>query len=241
MEKGKTTDLSFYSNELQEQVQILVYTPPQFTPLNKYAYCIAQDGKDYFQLGRIARTIDELLYNGEIEPILFFGIPYQNVADRRKKYHPLGSMQKQYMRFLVYELIPFIEERFPVLHMGQSRALAGDSLAATISLLTALEYPHTFGKIMLHSPYVDENVINAVNHFSNGDLLTAYHVIGKEETFVKMTNGETADFLTPNRTLSKSLTNNIADYFYDEFDGNHTWKYWQKDIKRALTFLFPNE
>jgi len=26
--------------------------------------------------------------------------------------------------------------------------------------------------------------------------------------------------------------------FYDEFDGDHTWKYWQPDLRRALTFMF---
>ena len=46
--------------------------------------------------------------------------------------------------------------------MGSTRALIGDSLGATVSLMTALQYPHTFGKVMLQSPYVDEQSIRSL-------------------------------------------------------------------------------
>ena len=75
----------FDSKELGESLNILVYLPANFSPLYKYNLLIAQDGKDYFQLGRIARVADELLENGEIENVIIVGIPYRNVQDRRKK------------------------------------------------------------------------------------------------------------------------------------------------------------
>lgn len=240
MDKGKVQSFFINSKELNEQIEILVYLPSQFTPLYKYPYCIAQDGKDYFQLGRISRTLDELIHNGEIEPIIFFGIPYSTVEDRRNKYHPKGEMHNAYVRFLINEVVPYIEFNFPVLHMGASRALLGDSLAATISLLTSLQYPHTFGKLLLHSPYVDDSVINKVESFQDGSLLTIYHTVGTQEYEVKMTDGNVSDFLTPNRRLSEIIQQNQADYFYDEFNGNHTWKYWQEDLKRGLRYLFSN-
>ena len=43
---------------------------------------IAQDGRDYFQMGRIGRVADELLANDEIENIIIVGIPYQDRFDR---------------------------------------------------------------------------------------------------------------------------------------------------------------
>jgi enterochelin esterase-like enzyme len=27
-------------------------------------------------------------------------------------------------------------------------------------------------------------------------------------------------------------------YFYEEFNGNHTWTYWQPDLRRALKLFF---
>jgi enterochelin esterase-like enzyme len=239
MTKGTIQDLTFYSKELEEEMQILIYLPPQFTPIYKYSFCIAQDGKDYFQLGRIARTLDELIDNGEMEPILFFGIPYKTVAERHIKYHPKGEKTRNYQRFLAYELVPFIQKHYPVVDNPSGRALAGDSLAATISLMTALQYPDIFGKVMLHSPYVDELVLEQVDNFTEWSKINIYHVIGTLETAVHMTDGNTADFLSLNRQLSTKLKEKAHNYIYYEIYGNHTWKYWQKDLKRGLTQLFP--
>ncbi|WP_026566168.1 alpha/beta hydrolase [Bacillus sp. UNC41MFS5] len=236
--KGSIKELTIYSAELGEDIQLLIYLPANFSPLYKYSLLIAQDGRDYFQLGRIARLADEFLFQREIENLIIVGVPYKNVEDRRKKYHPNGSQNQQYIRFLAHELVPFLDQEFPTYHMGSTRALIGDSLGGAVSLMTALQYPHTFGKVLLHSPYVDENILSAVKNFSEGQLLQLYHVIGNQETEVQTTDGSLKDFLTPNRELSKMISEKPITYFYEEFSGNHTWKYWQPDLRRALKMLF---
>lgn len=236
--KGTIKELTIHSGELGEDIQILVYLPVNFSPLYKYSLLIAQDGQDYFQLGRIARLADEFLFQREIENLIIVGIPYKDVEDRRKKYHPSGAQNQQYIRFLAHELVPFLDQEFPTYQMGSTRALIGDSLGGAVSLMTALQYPHTFGKVLLQSPYVDENVLNSVKNFSEGQLLQLYHVIGKQETEVPTTNGMLKDFLTPNRALSNIISEKPITYFYEEFGGDHTWTYWQPDLRRALKMLF---
>ncbi|OZI13045.1 hypothetical protein CEW92_03415 [Bacillaceae bacterium SAS-127] len=238
IKRGTIQDEKIYSKELGEEIELLVYLPANFSPLYKYALLIAQDGKDYFQMGRIPRVADELLAEEEIENVIIVGVPYANVEDRRRKYHPDGEQQEAYIRFLAHELVPFLDEKYPVYHVGYGRALAGDSLAATVSLMTALRYPHTFGKVIMHSPYVDDKVLQAVETAEDYKHLSLYHVIGTGETEVKTTNGTIADFLTPNRKLHALLDKKGFDSFYDEFDGIHTWKYWQPDLKRALLRMF---
>jgi enterochelin esterase-like enzyme len=122
--------------------------------------------------------------------------------------------------------------------MGSTRALIGDSLGGAVSLMTTLQYPHTFGKVLIQSPYVDEYILNSVENFSEGQLLQLYHVIGNQETGVETTDGSLKDFLTPNRRLSKIISEKPITYFYEEFNGNHTWTYWQPDLRRALKMLF---
>ncbi len=92
---------------------------------------------------------------------------------------------------------------------------------------------------MMHSPYVNDTVIAAVDEHTLADTLSVYHVIGKQETAVKTTDGQVLDFLTPNRQLHRALKQQPITYTYDEFDGNHTWTYWQKDLPRALRSLLP--
>lgn len=236
--KGTIKELTIHSGELGEDIQILVYLPANFSPLYKYSLLIAQDGQDYFRLGRIARVADEFLFQREIENLIIVGVPYQDVDDRRKKYHPSGSQNQQYIRFLAHELVPFLDQEFPTYQMGSTRALIGDSLGGAVSLMTALQYPHTFGKVLLHSPYVDEIILKAVKNFTDGQLLQLYHVVGNQETEVQTTNGNVKDFLSPNRKLSKIISEKPITYFYEEFSGNHTWTYWQPDLRRALKMLF---
>ncbi|MBN6887504.1 enterochelin esterase-like enzyme [Cytobacillus horneckiae] len=232
--KGTITDFTFSSKVLGEDLDILVYLPGNYSPLYKYNLLIAQDGKDYFQLGRIGRTADDLLQDKEIENTIIIGIPYKSVEDRRKKYHPEGEQHEAYVRFLAHELVPYLDEKYPTYQMGMGRALIGDSLGATVSLLTALQYPHTFGTVILQSPLVNEKVMAEVENFKPSHLLNIYHVIGKGETVVKTTDGSEKDFLTPNRKLSELMKSKGFPYFYDEFDGDHTWTHWQPDLKRAL-------
>lgn len=232
--KGTIMNDSIYSASLNERIDLITYLPPAYSALYKYNILIAQDGQDYFNLGRIARVANKLHDSGQMNNTIIIGIPYKDVNDRRDQYHPNGIKHKAYLRFLAHELVPFLDEKYPTYQMGTTRALIGDSLGGTVSLLTALAYPHTFGKVMMQSPYVNEAVLQAVDKFSNPYLLDLYHVIGLKETNVATTNGKAKDLITPNRELYKLFRKRNFSIFYDEFDGDHTWTYWQKDLERAL-------
>lgn len=234
MERGTVQDITLYSNALQEDMQLLVYLPANYSPLYKYTLLIASDGKDYFQLGRIPRVADELLANQEIENLIIVGIPYKNVQDRNNKYEPTGEQHIAYLRFLAHELVPYLDENYPTYQVGMGRTLIGDSLAATVSLNAALKYPNIFGRVILQSPKVGKELMAGVENFKSAHPFTVYHVIGKGETAVKLTSGGTEDFVEPNRELNKLMKNKGFSIFYEEFDGDHTWKHWQPDLRRAL-------
>lgn len=238
MKQGKIEEITIHSKELGEDMQVLIHLPHNYSPLYKHAVLIASDGKDYIQYGRVGRVIDEFIENGEIENMIFVGIPYKSVSERRRMYHPEGDKREAYMRFLAHELVPYIDNNYPTYQVGNGRALIGDSLAATISLLTASKYPNLFGKVILHSPYVDDFVLQAVDSVKDPAAFSIYHVIGKEETEVQTVADGIQDFLTPNRTLKKVIDEKGFPYFYEEFEGNHTWKYWQPDVRRAISMVF---
>lgn len=235
---GVIKEHSFYSAALEEELTLLIYLPENYSPLYKYSLLIAQDGQDYFKLGRVGRQVEALVKDEEIEDIIVVGIPYKDVLDRREKYHPHGKKFKQYVRFLAHELVPYLDQEFPTYQIGFGRALIGDSLGATVSLLTGLAYPNTFGKLILQSPFVNEDVLQAVKDFSSPSRPIIYHQIGKKETAVKTTNGEIQDFLTPNRELSAVISEKGFSYTYEEFDGDHIWKYWQPALTPILKLMF---
>lgn len=237
--EGTLEDLEIQSSYLGDNIPLLVYLPPNYTPLSSYDLIICQDGKDYFQLGRIPRQVESLINDYEIREAIVVGVPYPSVAERRERYHPDGERAEAYRRFLAFELLPFLDNQFPTHQLASSRTLAGDSLAGTSSFLTALEYPALFGQVMMHSPYVDQYVLDAVQSHKHEQPLSIYHVIGSEETVVKLTNGEEADFLTPNNELADLLKASPCNYSFRIFQGNHTWTYWQKDLTTGLKTLLP--
>lgn len=238
MSQRKIEEVTIHSKELGEEMQVLIHLPYNYSPLYKHAVLIGSDGKDYIQYGRVGRVIDQFLENSEIESVIFVGIPYKTVSERRRMYHPEGDKREAYMRFLANELVPFIDENYSTYQVGQGRGLIGDSLAATISLLTAAKYPSLFGQVILHSPYVDDFVLETVNDVKDSSSFSIYHVIGKEETNVQTVQDGVQDFLTPNRTLNKVIQSKGFPYFYEEFEGDHTWKFWQPDVKRAIQMVY---
>ena len=236
---GKMVEEEIQSIYLNETIMLKIYKPEKFSELYKYHLCIMQDGNDYYQIGRIARLSDELHRSGDIERTIFIGIHYADKADRWKKYHPDGEQQQAYMKFLRHEVLALLDDTLPTYHMGQSRILLGDSLAGTLALQTAIQYPHTFGKVILQSPYVNQTVLDAVKNAAPMHSLDVYHTIGSNETAVTMTDDSIVDFLTPNRRLHELLTKQGAQCeYYEQANGEHTWKYWQQDLQHALTSTF---
>ncbi|RDW15966.1 alpha/beta hydrolase [Oceanobacillus chungangensis] len=237
--KGSFIVKEIQSNYLNETKAVKIYLPESFSPLNKYNICIMQDGDDYFQMGRIATLSDRLHTDGEIENTVFAGIHYKNKADRRKRYHLEGAEHDAYTNFIVREVIPMLDEIIPNLQMGRSRALIGDSLAGSFALSTAIRYPNTFGKVIMQSPYVDDALLRKVKATPNLETLDIYHTIGTAEIEALLSDEKKEDLLTPNRELFKLLQEKGTNYIYYELaDGDHTWKYWQRDMERLLKTMF---
>jgi enterochelin esterase-like enzyme len=238
LDKGTVKEITFFSNALNEELELLIYIPANYSPLYEYNILIASDGRDYFQLGGLPRLADQLIDDYIIENVIIVGVPYINAADRRRKYIPTGDQFEAYMRFLAHELVPYLDEEFSTSQLGASRVLMGDSMAATISLMTALHYPNIFGKAILQSPFVDEHVLQAVQDANNVELLSMYHIIGLQEKEIIFKDNRVEDFLTPNRALHKLIVERGIDTFYEEIDGDHTWRSWKPDLKRALIEIF---
>jgi len=238
--KGTMLKREIKSKFLQETKEVKIYLPEAFSPLNKYQICIMQDGDDFFQMGRVATFSDQLHDDYEIENTVFVGIHYKNRYDRRIKYHPHGEQHEAYTSFIVREVLPMLDEIIPSVQLGQGRALMGDSLAGTFALVTALKYPNTFGKVIMHSPYVDDALLDIVQGVEVPlSSLDIYHTIGLKEDAAVLSDGKAEDLLTPNRKLKQLLQEKGANLTYYEIeDGNHTWKYWQEDMPRALMTMF---
>ncbi|WP_188208046.1 alpha/beta hydrolase [Alkalibacillus aidingensis] len=235
---GSMVERVIDSEYLDEEITLNIYRPENYSPLYKYYLCIVQDGDDYYQLGRLANVSDELHKEGKIENTIFCGIHYKDREDRWDKFHPDSDKQAAYIKFLRFEVVPILDRELPSYHVKSCRALMGDSLGGTVSLMTALTYPNTFGKVIMQSPYVDERLKNMVQESDEIDTMSIYHSIGDDEEEVETTFGDIDDFFHPNRELNKLLKDKVSDYTYKELEGDHTWKQWQAGLPDAIRDIF---
>jgi len=109
---------------------------------------------------RVAETVTWLVKEGRIPPLLVVGIDhgemrrareYLPVEDERNPHarRPLG---RRYIEFVTHEVIPLVERNYHVARRTSSRAFGGSSYGAVAALLTVLERPGVFGRLLLESP-----------------------------------------------------------------------------------------
>jgi predicted alpha/beta superfamily hydrolase len=135
-----------------------------------YPVLYMQDGQNLFDEATSAHgewhmdeTVEHLVGSFKIPPMLVVGI--DNAGEQRAaEYLPYPdahndkfSAEKSvhgndYARFLVTEVMPFIEKHYRVSRGALNTGLGGSSYGADIALYTALKYPGVFGHLLLESP-----------------------------------------------------------------------------------------
>jgi enterochelin esterase-like enzyme len=133
---------------------------------NLFDVCTATSGSEEW---RADETVRELTERGEIPPILVVGIDNAGLRLRGREYLPYVDETLQppmpdpqgalYPRFLLDEVVPFVESRYRTLPGARNRVLGGSSYGAGAALFTAIHRPQSFGGLLLESPsvYADDD------------------------------------------------------------------------------------
>ncbi|MGG1661273.1 alpha/beta hydrolase [Brevibacillus sp. NRS-1366] len=216
---------------------VKVYLPPGYNELLSYPVVYCQDGNDFFTMGRIATIANQLILEEGIDPFLIVGVSVDR-SKRTSEYSPIGSRNAAYKRFFTEELIPFIEDRYPVRSEPHSRVLAGDSLGGTVALHLALEHPDLFTQVLALSGAFFQTTLDEIDRQVSLNWLRIWMVVGLDETAVETHMG-TFDFVQWNRSAKDALLSKQTDLTYREKLGNHVWGLWQKELPDALRHFFP--
>jgi enterochelin esterase-like enzyme len=113
----------------------------------------------------VDKTVTRLMNSGQIAPTLVVGV-WNNGKYRHSEYFPQKHLQHllpgprqlllekalqnkpqadAYLRFLVEELKPSIDQRYPTLTGPANTVVMGSSMGGLISVYALNEYPHIFG------------------------------------------------------------------------------------------------
>ena len=179
---------------------VRVWLPPDYDGwgTTRYPVLYLNDGQNLFDPAtafggvhwQVGETATRLLAEHKIRPLIIVGI--DNTKNRAQEYIPykskdprvLNAKGKCYPDFLQREVMPLIEERYPVLKGPENTGLGGSSLGGLITLYTQLSTPGVFGRLLIESPSLfvaNRKILDECRRFRNWPT-RVYLGMGMRET-----------------------------------------------------------
>ena len=211
----------------------------------------------------VDEVMDSLIKAGAIRPCIVVGI--YNTDDRLTEYYPDKTVQyvpetdrkkaktdklagDAYLKFIVEELKPFIEEHYQPLTGREHTFMMGSSMGGLISLYALCEYPQVFGGVACLSTHL------SMGHLPDGfdgkpwatgfrDYV-AQHLPEANGSLIYMDRG-TEDFDADYGEYQTSLDSLIESKGWDQlhymslvFNGHgHNETCWAKRLDQPLKYL----
>ena len=142
--RGEVVERQFKSDVYGDVRPISIYLPARFRETRRYPLLVFHDGLEYLRFTNLATVLDNLIHRLEIPPLV---AALTQSPDRMNEY----AADERQPRFLVDELLPLLQDEFPLLEEPRDRALIGASFGAVATLHAACSRPGAFGKLLLQS------------------------------------------------------------------------------------------
>lgn len=217
------------------QRPVRIYLPPGYQEVLSYPVVYCQDGEDFFNFGRVATIANKLILDDEVEPFIVAGIDVDKKY-RTSEYSPDGERFESYVQSLIHDIIPSIENMFPVRQEWTDIVLAGDSLGGTSSLHTALRAPDKFRQVLSLSGAYYSASQEIIKQQQDLSWLHLFMIVGLQETAFETDRG-VFNFLDINRNTYELFKERGAHVHYEEHEGHHLWGFWQKHIPDGLRYF----
>ncbi|MEN3042255.1 MAG: alpha/beta hydrolase-fold protein [Fervidobacterium sp.] len=241
----------FYSPELNNSRNIIIYLPPNYDSSNeRYPVLYMHDGQNIFDASTsfsgiewsADETTESFIKEGLIKPIIIVGI-YNMGNDRRNEYSPWvdksygGGKGDLYAEFIVKTLKPYIDKNFRTLPDRDNTAIAGSSLGGLISLYIGFKYNDVFSKVSVMSPafwFADKKIFDFVTFTEVPEPTKIYMDVGTQES----SNPEI--YVIDARNMYKLLQKktNVQIVYMEDQGAIHSESAWAKRFPELLLYFF---
>jgi len=235
---GEIVDLTVQSKALRRRSECRVYLPARFRSTHRYPLLIVHDGDDYLHYAAMKTVLDNLIHRLDMAETV---VVFTNPGDRNREY----ANSVQHARFIANELLPTVEEKFPLLGTPSGRCLMGASFGAVASLSTAYRHPDVFGSLILQSgSFVFTDIgtdhgggaaFDPVVRFMNRYRSAPRKVAGR--MFVSC--GTYEDLIVYNRSMVPVFERAGMRVRYVEARDGHSWEDWRDRLRDALSWIYP--
>jgi enterochelin esterase family protein len=233
----------FYDSKIIAQPSdFWVYTPPGFTPKKKYPLLVllhgfSDDASAWSAYGKMNVILDNLIAAGKARPMIVvmpfgYGVP----AILKPATGPAATEQRQqntpkFKEVVLTEVIPLVEQNYPIEKKREMRAIVGLSMGGAESLYTGLTsldkfaYVGAFSAGMVPQPY-DKSIPN-LSAKDNARLKLLWIACGRDDRLI-----------TSNKAFTEWLTKKDVHYTWVESPGAHTWMVWRRYLAEFVPLLF---
>ncbi|MDT0688766.1 alpha/beta hydrolase-fold protein [Salegentibacter sp. F188] len=237
--KGKIDTISYASKTVGNTRQALIYTPPGFSREKKYPvlyllHGIGGDKKEWLNGADPQVILDNLYAENKLQPMLVVMPNGRTMKDDR----PVGNIFSpdkieafnRFERDLLDDLIPFVEETFPVLKNRENRAIAGLSMGGGQSLNFGLGNLDKFAWV---------GAFSAAPNTKQPELLLPKPKEAEEKLellFISCGDKDNLVYISQ-RTHDYLFQHEIPHVYYLE-PGTHDFKVWKNGLYMFSQFLF---
>ena len=237
--RGKIDTVLYDSKTVGTKRKALIYTPPGFSKNKKYPvlyllHGIGGDEKEWFTNGQPQVILDNLYAQHKTAPMIVVMPNGRAMKDDRATGNIFDSAKIEafttFEKDLLNDLIPYIENKYPVYNDSEHRAIAGLSMGGGQSLNFGLGNPGKFAWIggFSSAPNTKKPELLVPNPEDTREKLKLLWIsCGDEDNLISFSQ-RTHDYLQ---------SNDIPHIFYIE-PGVHDFKVWKNDLYMFSQLLF---
>jgi enterochelin esterase family protein len=234
---GHLDGIEIASRVLKERRHVPVYLPARFRRSRRYPLLVVHDGMDFVQFADFKAVLDNLIERLEIPPLVAV---LTQATDRLREY----AGDPRHADFVVKELLPALQSRYPLYDDPGHRALMGASFGAVASLATAWRHPGVFDKLLLLSGSFAFSDIGGHSRGPVFDPVVAFmnrfrRSPGRPARDLYVACGIYESLIYENRSLVPLLQQHGMRVRYREVHDGHNWENWRDRQQDALSWLLP--
>lgn len=244
--RGRLSTEQQTSATLGSSRQIHIYTPPSYDREAEYPLLILFDGGSYFGRGRLRLTLDNLIADKLIPPLLVLGID-AGVREGRDERNEEFTCNPRFMEYLHAELLPWFISAYRVVDDPQRRIIGGSSFGGLFAAYFAFHHSEAVGNVLSQSgsfhwgrqddDFEYESLVRQFA-FSEKRPLTVFMEVGVLEGEYSWTYPSFPNGIVSNRHFKTVLEVKGYDVAYREYKGGHEMLSWQGGIAEGLKHFF---
>lgn len=238
--KGNTELFRFRFKENEELRRVWIYTPYNYEELkDPCGLVVFTDGWEYVNLVKAPEILDNLIANGNIDPVCSIFI--ESSENRLQEL----TCNDNFLKFICEDILTWAKKQYRISDDKDRTVIAGLSLGGQFAAYAALKRSDIFGRVLSQSGAFawnrDNNGKVTMDKDGNSNLIDMYNKSDVIDVDFYMNIGSLENFMTGHVKASENMVKTLKNKDYrvlsETFTGAHIYYDWQDTLADGINFL----